>query len=62
MKECDQEGRTLVHCPDCRRPTFTYVGYGDVAVWCRHCERTFEVLIKPSEAKKDANQAVSKKS
>ena len=46
METTDSQDRTLLYCPDCRKPTYTYVGYGDVAVWCRHCKSAFEVLIK----------------
>jgi len=41
-----QGNRSLIHCPDCGKPTYTHVRYGDIAIWCRHCEKLFEVLIK----------------
>ena len=52
MEPYDSQGRTLLHCPNpnCRKPTFTYIAHGDISVWCRHCKKAFEVLIKPSNS------------
>ena len=54
MEPTDPQGRTLLRCPGCRKPTYTYIADGDVAVWCRHCKSSFEVVIKPSKRRSEA--------
>ena len=46
-RHADEHRRTWIHCPTCRKPTYTHVRFGDVEVWCKHCRAPFEVVIRP---------------